>query len=111
MAAALTCRHYSPESNAESAALPDRDRQEIVPYRGLSAVNHGVAPTVAGTSRTVTAMAFLCQRRNAERWRNDSASTAASTFCTPLFATTATRPCQLGITGASCAITPCSCPI
>jgi len=38
MAAALTCRHYSPESNAESAALPDRDRQEIVPYRGLSAV-------------------------------------------------------------------------
>ena len=25
VAAALTCRHYSPESNAQSAALPDRD--------------------------------------------------------------------------------------
>jgi len=38
LAAALTCRHYTPESNAESAALPDRDRQEIVPYRGQTAV-------------------------------------------------------------------------
>src|SRR5262245_5157033 len=60
LTAALTCRHYTSESNAESAALPDRDRQEIVPYRGQTAVKHGVTPTVVAASQTVTAMAFLC---------------------------------------------------